>query len=177
MDRFLNAVKSQAGALAHGLGQPRVGIVTSVDPQNATARVLIQPEAVLSGWLPVLSPWIGSGWGMSCPPSPGDQVLVIAQEGDAEHGIIIGRAFSATAATPNAPAGEFWLVHATGSFIKLLNDGTIQIQGNITVIGDLHTTGNISDQHGKLSDLRNRYNAHRHTDNRGGQTSPPDQQD
>ena len=70
MDRFLNAVKSQAGALAHGLGQPRFGIVTSVDPQNATARVLIQPEAVLSGWLPVLSPWIGSGWGMSCPPSP-----------------------------------------------------------------------------------------------------------
>ena len=63
----------------------------------------LQPEGVLTGWLPVLSPWIGSGWGMCCPPVPGDQVLVIAQEGEAEHGLIIGRAFSSTQTPPTVP--------------------------------------------------------------------------
>jgi uncharacterized protein involved in type VI secretion and phage assembly len=177
MERFLNALKGQAGALDQGLAQPRLATITSVNPDAATARVLLQPEAVLSGWLPVLSPWVGAGWGMSCPPNPGDQVLVLAQEGDAEHGIIVGRAFSNMAAPPAAPAGELWMVHATGSFIKLLNDGTIQIQGSLTVTGDIHSTGDISDSHGKLSALRAHYNRHHHIDSRGGQTSTSDQQD
>ena len=85
--------------LDQGGSQPRLATVTSVNPTAATVRVTLQPEGVLSGWLPVLSPWIGAGWGMYCPPSTGDQVLVIAQEGDAEHGIIIGRAFSDAART------------------------------------------------------------------------------
>ena len=177
MDRFLNALKGQAGALDQGLAQPRFDTVTSVDPNTATARVLLQPESVLSGWLPVLAPWIGAGWGMSCPPSPGDQVLVLAQEGDAEHGIIVGRAFSDTTFPPAAPAGEFWLVHATGSFIKLLNDGTVKMQGNVAITGDLMVTGSISDGHGKLADLRSHYNLHHHIDSRGGQTSTSDRQD
>lgn len=177
MERFLNALKSHAGALDQGLAQPRFGTVTSVDPNTATARVLLQPEAVLSGWLPVLSPWIGAGWGLACPPSPGDQVLVLAQEGDAEHGLIVGRAFSDAAPSPAALPGELWLVHATGSSLKLLNDGTVQIQGNVTITGNLQVTGDAADGQGKLADLRTHYNAHRHIDSRGGLTSPPDQQD
>jgi len=156
MDAFLNALKAQSGALDAAAGQARFGVVTSVDPARATARVLLQPEAVLTGWLPVLSPWVGAGWGMACPPSPGDQVLVLAQEGDAEHGIIAGRAFSDAAATPAAPAGELWLVHKSGSFVKLSNDGTVRVKG------DLHVDGDVHDAHGSLSQLRGHYNAHRH---------------
>ena len=111
-----------------GGSQPRYGTVTSVNPTTSTARVKLQPEGVLSGWLPILSPWVGDGWGMYCPPTPGDQVLVLAQEGDAEHGIIVGRAFSNTQTPPATPVGELWLVHTSGSFIKLQNDGTIQMQ-------------------------------------------------
>ena len=87
----------------------------------------LQPEGVLSGWLPILSPWTGNGWGICCPPTPGDQVLVLAQEGDAEHGIIIGRTFSNAQTSPITPVGELWVVHRSGSFIKLQNDGTIQM--------------------------------------------------
>ncbi len=65
MERFLNALKAQAGALDQFVGQPRFGIVTSVDPSSATARVQLQPEGVLTGWLPVLSAWVGAGWGWS----------------------------------------------------------------------------------------------------------------
>lgn len=171
MERILNLIKQQAGALDQGGGQPRLGTVTSVNPAMATARVTLQPEGVLTGWLPILSVWTGSGWGMCCPPSPGDQVLVVAQEGDAEHGVIVGCAYSNTHKSPNAPVGELWLVHKTGSFIKLQNDGTIRMQG------DLHVEGDVYDQHGALSRLRGHYNEHTHTDSRGAATSRPNQPD
>lgn len=171
MDRLLNIIKQHAGALDQGGSQPRFATVSSVNATAATARVMLQPEAVLSGWLPILSSWVGPGWGMWCPPSPGDQVLVLAQEGNAEHGIIIGGAFSNTQLPPAAQVGEFWLVHGSGSFIKLLNDGTVQMHG------DLHVAGDIYDQHGSLAQLRGHYNGHTHTDSRGGTTSETSQPD
>jgi phage baseplate assembly protein gpV len=171
MERILNLIKQQAGALDQGGGQPRFGTVASVNPAMATARVTLQPEGVLTGWLPILSLWTGSGWGMCCPPSPGDQVFVVAQEGDAEHGVIVGCAYSNTHMAPNAPVGELWLVHKSGSFIKLQNDGTIRIQG------DLHVAGDVYDQQGALSRLRGHYDEHTHTDSRGAVTSGPNQRD
>jgi phage baseplate assembly protein gpV len=164
MERFINAMKAQAGALDQAQGQARFGLVASVDPAAATARVTLQPEGVLTGWLPVLSPWIGAGWGMSCPPSPGDQVLVLAQEGDAEHGVIVGRAFSDARPAPAAPAGELWLVHQSGSFIKLVADGTVRVQG------DLHVNGDVYDRSGSLDRLRRHYDVHTHG---GGATPTP----
>lgn len=144
MDSFLNVVKAQASALDQSAGQPRLGVVSSVDPVAYTARVLLQPEGILSGWLPVLSSWIGAGWGLACPPSPGDQVLVLPQEGDAEHGIIAGRLWSATQAPPPAPSGELWLVHKSGSFVKLVNDGSVAGSATAWVLtGDVHVNGSV----------------------------------
>jgi phage gp45-like len=171
MERLLNMLKQHAGAMDQGSSQPRFATVTSVNPTQATAKVSLQPEGVVSGWLPVLSPWIGGGWGMYCPPSPGDQVLVVAQEGDAEHGVIIGRAFSSGQTAPDTPVGELWLVHKSGSFVKLMNDGTIRMHG------DLHVEGDVYDQQGSLSRLRGHFNSHTHTDSRNGTTSAPLQKD
>lgn len=167
IDRLTNAIKSHASSLDHSSGQIKFGTVTSVNSQTATARVLIQPDAVLSGWLPVLSQWVGNGWGMVCSPSPGDQVLLVPQEGDMEQGIIIGRSFSNKQLPPVVPGGEFWLTHQSGSFLKLCNDGTLRISG------DLHVTGDVYDQHGPMSGLRAHYNSHVHTAGRTGTTSPP----
>ena len=171
MQRFLNALKAHSAALDHGLGQARFGIVTSVDPSRPAARVALQPEGVITGWLPILSMWVGNGWGMASPPATGDQVLVVAQEGDSDHGVIVGRAWSDQARAVAAPVGEFWLVHQSGSFIKLQNDGTIQMQG------DLHVDGDVYDRIGSLNRLRQHYDAHTHADPQGGQVSPPDPQD
>ena len=183
MDRFLNVVKTHAAALDQAQAQPRFGVVTSVDPAQGTVRVQLQPEGILTGWLPVLSCWTGAGWGMSCPPSPGDQVFVLAQEGDAEHGVVVGRAFSLAQAPPAAPAGELWLVHAKGSFLKLSNDGTININGPVSITGGLvvsgsiQAAGDIADGHGTMSALRGHYNAHVHTDSHGDVTNAPAPQD
>ena len=171
MDRILNAFKAQANALIQGQAQPRFGSISSVDPSSGTARVAFQPEGVLSGWLPILYPWVGAGWGMVCPPAPGDQVLVLAQEGHAEHGIIAGRVFSSQQIPPAAQSGELWLVHSSGSYLKLLNDGTVRIGGNLYVSGDVY------DSEGPLSRLRGHYDAHVHTDSRGGLTTTTSQPD
>ena len=177
MDEFWNVVKARAGALDGLAGVARFGLVSSFDPVAYAARVLLQPENVLSGWLPILSAWAGNGWGFAAPLTPGDQVLVVAQEADAEHGIIIGCVWSAVDKTPGAPSGELWLQHQSGSFLKLLNDGSIAMHAStVNVTGNLVVTGNISDlngAHGTLATLRSAYDEHVHGDPQGGVTGLP----
>jgi hypothetical protein len=90
-------------------------------------------------------------------------VLVLWQEGEAEHGIIVGRLWSSQAAVPDAPSGEFWLVHKSGSFLKLENDGSISSSAATwTHQGNLRVSGDVYDSHGALSGLRGHYDSHVH---------------
>lgn len=159
------------GQVSQRSAQPRMAVVSSSDPSTSMARVLLQPEGVLTGWLPVLTQWAGSGWGMSCTPSAGDQVLVICQEGDTQHGLIVGRLFSNQVRPPPCEVGEFTIQHRSGSSIKLNNSGIIQMQG------DLHVSGNVYDASGSLAKLRNTYNSHTHQCEGGGVTTVPIQLD
>jgi phage baseplate assembly protein V len=166
MDRFLNALKAQAVSLDRAQGQARFGVVVSSDPGRHAVRVRLQPEGVLSGWLPVASPWVGAGWGVFCLPSPGDQVLVLAQEGEAEHGVVVGGCFSDPRPAPQGAVGELVLRHASGTALRLGNDGVVR------VIGDLHVSGRVFDGVGPLDSLRHVYNVHTHP--AGGPPSPQD---
>ncbi len=167
MERFVNSLKGHAAALDRAQGQARFAVVSSVDAGRYSARVRLQPEDVLSGWLPILSPWVGAGWGFVALPAAGDQVLVVAQEGDADSGVILGGSFSAPMPPPASAPGEAWLVHASGASIALRNDGTVRI------VGDLHVDGDVFDRAGSLSRLRGHYNGHSHAGN-GAPTSSPD---
>jgi uncharacterized protein involved in type VI secretion and phage assembly len=171
IDCLSNAIKAHAANLDTAAAQAKFGIVASVNGQTQAARVVMQPDGVLSGWLPFLSPWTGSGWGIVCPLSPGDQVFVVPQEGDIEQGVIVGRAYSTAQRPPQAPSGEFWIVHQSGSSLKLCNDGTVR------VAGDLHVQGNVFDSQGSLSRLRGAYNSHTHPGAQGGTTGVPNQPD
>ena len=167
MDRFLNAVKGHAAAMDRAQGQPRFGLVASIDSTRYAVRVRLQPEDVLSGWLPVVSPWVGAGWGFVALPSAGDQVLVLAHEGDADNGIVVGACFSTDAVPPGNAPGEVWLVHRSGTSICLSNDGTVRIRG------DLHVSGDVYDGAGSLARLRGHYDQHVHA-GPGAPTSAPD---
>ena len=171
MDRLINALKAHSGTQDASSGQPRFGKVTSVDPAAGTVRVQLQPEGVLTGWLPLLSPWVGAGWGVSCPPSPGDQVFILSQEGDADNGVVVGRTWSEQSPMPSTPVGELWLTHQSGSYVRLLNNGTISMRG------DLHVDGDVYDRHGSLAALRGHYNQHQHGVPQGGTTTTPQPQD
>jgi phage gp45-like len=98
-------------------------------------------------------------------------VLVLPREGSAEHGIIVGSAFAQNRPPPAAEAGEMWLVHKSGTAIKLTNDGRVHIEG------DLYVTGDVFDRRGALGHLRDIYNQHTHHTSNGGVTYRPDQQD
>jgi phage baseplate assembly protein gpV len=177
MHAFWNAVKASAAGLDGLAGVARFGLVSSFDPNAYAARVMLQPENVLSGWLPILSAWVGAGWGLAAPLTPGDQVLVVAQEGDAEHGVIVGCVWSAVDQPMAVPAGELWMRHRSGSFMKLLNDGTISLfAGTVNVAGNLVVSGDISDRggaHGTVAALRQAYDVHTHADAQGGETGLP----
>jgi phage baseplate assembly protein V len=163
MDRFLNALKAQAASLDRAVGVVRFGVVASADPGRHAVRVRLQPEGVLSGWLPVASPWVGAGWGVFCLPSPGDQVVVLPQEGEAEHGVVVGGCFSDPRPPPAGAVGELVLRHAGGAVLRLANDGTVRVQG------DLHVAGRVFDAHGALDELRAAHNGHGHP----GAEGPP----
>lgn len=129
-----------------GTGQPRFGLVTSYDPNTHTAKVTLQPEGVQTGWLPILAQWMGNGWGIVAPLAVDDQVFVLPQEGNAEHGVIVGRCYSDQQLPPKtAPAGEMWLVHESGTAIKITSDGP-QLIGHANVTAttpSLNTSGNV----------------------------------
>jgi phage baseplate assembly protein gpV len=174
---MLNFIKAGAGGMDGRAGVARFGLVSSFDPAAYAARVMLQPENVLTGWLPVISPWVGGGWGLAAPLVPGAQVLVMAQEGDAEQGVVMGAIWSAVDQPLQAPAGELWLQHQSGSFVKLLNDGTIVLQASqVNVTGTLVVSGDISDRggaHGTLAALRQAYDEHEHGVPQGGSTGLP----
>lgn len=177
MEHLRNFIKANAGGLDGQAGVARFGLVSSFDPAAYAARILLQPENVLTGWLPVVSPWVGAGWGMAAPLVPGAQVLVIAQEGDAEQGVVMGAIWSTVDAPLPAPAGELWLRHRSGSLIKLLNDGTITLQAaQVNVMGNLVVSGDVSDQngaHGTLAVLRQAHDQHEHYLPQGATTGLP----
>ena len=133
---FWNAAKGNAAQAAAQMAQGRWGTVS--DGRNTDTgyqvRVLYQPNEVLSGWLPVLSPMVGAGWGIVAPLANGTQVFVVPDLGDADHGVVIGAAYS-TAAMPPVPGGtpvgegQFALVHKNGSYF-LFNDDDVLLVTN-----------------------------------------------
>lgn len=140
----------QSEATQNGFSHARVGLITSYDAKNYCAKVSIQPDGVETGFLPIFTPWVGNGWGMFCPPTAGDMVLVLFQEGSFEAGLIVLAAYNDADRPLTVSPGEFWLVHSTGSFIKLKNDGSININTNqnlsVTCSGttNINSTGNVN---------------------------------
>jgi uncharacterized protein involved in type VI secretion and phage assembly len=134
LNRFRNHMRQEAQRATADISLPRAGIVTgSIDPVRQMARVLIQPENILSAYLPIHYPWVGNGWGMACPPVEGQVIDVHFQQGGRQAAYISLRAYNAGSVPPPAPAGEFWLVHQSGSLFKLHNDGSIEVTANTNI--------------------------------------------
>lgn len=147
-----NVMRREAERAMQGRSMTRIGTVTNYDPNTYSAKALIQPEGVETGWLPIASLWVGSGWGLFAPPKIGDVVEVRFQEGGKEAGMIGLRHFGDVFRPLAVPSGEFWLQHQSGSFLKFKNDGSVEanaaanltatVAGNasVTVQGDVNAT-------------------------------------
>lgn len=175
MEEFINSIKWIANGLDRQAAHPRIGVVSSVNPNDYTARVLVQPENNLSGWLPILTQWVGNGWGMVMPPSPGDQVVLVAQSGDSDNYMIAGRVYAQQGgvAPPPAPSGELWLVHQSGAYIKLLNSGGIESNGTWQHNGEFTATGAIIAGYGGGDQVGLQTHTHNQPADSAGDTEQP----
>jgi phage baseplate assembly protein V len=150
MKQLLNIVKLHAIQAVNTRAFTKLGNIVGYDPGMYAVKVAIQPGGNQTGWIPLLTPWAGNGWGMFCAPNLGDMVEVQFQEGDYDAPISCMRFFTDTNRPLKVPAGEFWLVHSTGSMLKFTNDGKVTFTSNtdmnVTVNGNLNAavTGNIT---------------------------------
>ena len=203
MQHIMNQMRLQAEMAHSRVATTRIGLVDAYDPNTYSCKVNLQPDGTITGWLPVLSPWIGNGWGLFAPPSIGDLVEVQFIEGDIDSGMACQRLYNDVERPLPTPSGEFWLVHKSGSMLKFHNDGTVELtaigtltstapqwnhNGPVHITGDVLITGNetvsqnitavldIYDRNatkGTLQHVRDNYDSHTHPDAQGGSTGTP----
>jgi uncharacterized protein involved in type VI secretion and phage assembly len=142
MRAHLNAMRREAATTGQENAGTRLGTISGYDASNYLAKVLLQPDGVETGWLPIAAIGVGNGWGIQVAPNVGDMVEVEFQDGGIDAGLITGRFFNNSARANAVPTGEVWLVHKSGSFIKMLSSGHISSSGTWDHAGDLNVTGN-----------------------------------
>lgn len=202
MMEFWNGIKNAAASVSQLVGHNRWGLVTSVRMTDTgyDCRVMVQPENIMTGWLPVLSHMVGAGWGLVSPPEPGMQAFIAPDSGDGHHPVVIGMGYSASARPPvpvadfNQPdgmpvrSGEIALVSKAGGVLRLCDDGSIHIKGDVRIDGSLAVmnsitaktgditaeqtnivavNGDVIDKHNSLNTVRATYNEHVHGNSAG----------
>jgi len=134
IDQLTNNMRQQAELSARSVAKPRTGIITSYDPTKHAVKVTLQPEGEeVAGWVPLGAVGVGNGFGVLSAPNLGDMVQVTFSEGDIKAPRITGRFFSNVNMPPAVPAGETWIVHASGSILKFHNDGTVELTAASTI--------------------------------------------
>jgi hypothetical protein len=123
LSRLKNHMRQEAQRATAQISMSRWGIVQNYDPARHAARVLLMPEEILTGYLPVGTQWIGD----YAPPNINDLVEVHFQQGSKGAGYIGKKFYSAQAQPIPVPSGERWIVHSSGSFIKFTNAGDVII--------------------------------------------------
>lgn len=197
MRAFMNAMAANAQQTSAGISGTRQGIITAYDPDSYAVKVQLQPTGEETGWIPLSSPWVGSGWGLAAGPMVGAVVEVEFDSGLMGAGMAAGQFFNDVDRSPGPPSGEFWLIHKSGSLLKFLNSGEVLLSsttkitydapahhftgGDVTMDNNLVVVKDISDNngtYGTVQKVRTTYNAHTHPENGdgGGTTSKPNQQ-
>ncbi len=197
MRALLNAMASNAQQTSAGDSGTRQGIITAYDPVTYSVKVQLQPTGEETGWIPLSSPWVGSGWGLAAGPMIGTVVEVEFDCGLMGVGMAAGQFYNDEDRCPGPPSGEFWLVHKSGSLLKFLNTGEVLLSaklkmtydapahhftgGDVTMDNNLVVVKQISDNngaYGTVQNIRVTYNGHTHPENGdgGGTTSKPNQQ-
>lgn len=138
----LDVMRREAERILSAKTFSRFGVIQNYDPDNYRARVLIQPENILTNWMPISSDYVGAGFGLFIGPSPGDTVVCQFVDGDFGMGVIgSGKIFLPSMPSVPCPSGQVMLIHSSGTFIKLMNSGDL----DMNVIGNLNlaVTGNL----------------------------------
>lgn len=191
MHALINAMNERAQRALDRKATSTPGVITSYNPNTYSVKVQLQPDGTETGWLPLLSQQVGNGFGIYCPPHVGELCHVVFTDGEVEAGVVAGMYYNNEDVPLSVPAGEIWLFHKSGAFIKLNTEGQMLVQdksgstvkmlgdgtgtmsfaGGLTITadtqinGNLRVSGDVSDlntSHGTLADLRTTYDGHHH---------------
>lgn len=154
--RLHNAIRGVSAAAGQGRKGTELGLVSAYDPDKYAIKVQFPPDDIETGWIPLSALMVGNGFGILAPPSIGDQIKVDFQGGAQDAGIGGMRLFNDIDVPPRVLPGEIWLLHESGAFFKLTNDGrasfsdahgasvTLNGDGTITSTGTWTHTGNVA---------------------------------
>lgn len=152
--QLANMAKLHAAQMDQSYGQARYAIVREYDPETNMVLVayynpVTDADDLLSGWLPLLVPFLGLGddtdagsgpsWGIVDPPNIGQRVIVMCQGGDFNSGLVVGGSYSDISPVPTIDGeytqdGEYLIKHKSGSFLKFYNNGDVKIYADEDVI-------------------------------------------
>lgn len=165
----------------------RFGIVSQIDPINVLARVNFGDDDLTSFWLPVLQTKTLKDK-FYVMPDVGEQVACLMDE-NSEDGVILGAIYSSEDKPILQSEKEMGInldceasVHAnkeeqtlTVIFKKMKLIGDIEHDGNLKNTKGIKSDADITDKKSSMQDMRNTYNGHTHTGNKGSPTSSPHQ--
>lgn len=176
MHGLTDRMKEEVMSLIAQSGVNRRGIIIAYQPQPPMVKAQIMPapesgDPIETGWIPLISPWLGPGWGVLAPPPIGAQTLLVCEEADGANYVAHGLYYSdADQAPEGVQTGEFLIQHETGSLVKFNSDGsiticctnlnvsapggesgTININGNVILNGEINSTGEITARNIPLS--------------------------
>lgn len=134
----MNMIRQQASIVNNSRSLSDIGIVTGYNPDTYSVTVELYPEtadspSLQTGFIPLQTPWAGDGWGLFAPPNIGDMIEIHYPTGSLQTPYASLRNFNFGSRPLSVPSGEFWLVHQTGSFIKLTNDGNLAISSTTVI--------------------------------------------
>ena len=130
MNHLVNQMMQRMGAQAAGTFTARMGTVSAYDPGNYAIKAVIEPEGVETGFMPLLSPWVGANWGAFFAPVIGVQILLLFQEGSPQVPMAALSAFSVAMPPVAVPSGEMLLQHQSGSLLHFDNQGNVTVKAS-----------------------------------------------
>lgn len=160
IQRLQNQHRKGGAQAAAGIARPGYGLVTSYDPKAYAVKLMLQPDGVETGWVPIKTQAAGSGWGVAMAPVAGCQARIEYTDGDPDHGVVTGFLFSDD---DNAPTfegegpqpGEFFVRDKAGSFLRFMTDGNVyldtvqlRIKADTFIDGNLFVTKDVTDRTG-----------------------------
>lgn len=161
-DEVINTILQAAQMQSGGREWFVTGFVSSYDPETHRVRCIIpswinpgSSEAVMTGWVPLQSVWVGNGFGFQAAPfggatqeNPVGGEQVVLQIVSDDNGTYIGGGMlwsqQAGVPLPTIQPGEAVMKHTTGSLLYFKADGSVALTTNknldATVGGNLNAT-------------------------------------
>lgn len=163
----------------------KFGIVTTINPLTAKARVQFSDDDITSYWLPVLQQKTLKDKYYSMVDI-GEQVACLMDE-NSEDGVILGAIYTNLNSVPGISQNQHLIKFEDGSFIEYNKETQMLtiVAKTLNVVADIINTGKLENADGIISNsditdktssmqaMRDVYNSHTHTGNQGSPTSAP----